>query len=341
MVHVIDTEFVPPSKRTQYLNDIVERSPLPLIHFSRASLQHSDFRARFSGRMLGDAFITRLHANAVQLRRASPEISRRPAGTILLALLHRGSYEQTFDYQSPFPNTEPGDFLLIDLDAPQTVTFTNSALTTCAYIPRSYFTPFIGDASFMRPVLVQPQDELYGLLVACFRACVALRNPSPTAAEAALKTLAHAALMAHGLNPEEHDDLQVSLVEARRLTAEQFIASHFDDPRLSAEVVAAHLGVSIRSLHLAFAGTGEGVAARTATIRLAKAKEMLLGCPERSTLDVAISCGFNNLSTFYRRFSEAYGMAPGEFRKTVAPLQSRTASRNKRGGHADLPAHES
>lgn len=316
MVQVIDTDLVPPGKRASYLFEAVEGSPLPIINLSRSRFKDRHFRASFSGRMFGNAFLTRFNANAVHLARASDEISERSSKMLLLALLHQGTYEQLFDYHAPFPYTRPGDLLLLDLDAPQSVTFSNFALTSCTYIPREYFFPFVDDGSVVKPALFRPGHELYGLLAACFRECHAMRDPTSLAASAALTTLSHIALLAGGLHPREHGDLGRSLQEARRHKAQQFIAAHCDDPRLDPRRVADHLRLSLRSLHLAFEETGHGIAARIQMARLTRAKDMLLHEPHRSTLDIALACGFNNLSTFYRAFSDAFGMPPGEFRKS-------------------------
>lgn len=315
MVQVIDTNLVPSWKRAEYLYDAVEQSPLPVINLSRSRFKDSGFRARLSGKMLGDAFITRFDASALQLTRAEREISKRSSGMLLLALLDHGTYEQLFDYRAPLANASPGDFLLLDLDAPQSVTFADAA-TICAYIPRSHFEPFLDSRSFVAPVVVRPHDELYGLLAACFRECVAMREPTAAAARGALATLTRVALVVRGMHPRDDADLSRSVAEARRYKAQQFITAHCCNPRLDAQKVADHLKLSLRSLHLAFEPTGQGVAARILAARLAHARGMLVDSPQSSTLDVALACGFNNLSTFYHGFSQAYGMPPGEFRKS-------------------------
>ncbi len=316
MVQLIDTDLVPSWKRASYLYEAMEGSPLPFINLSRSHFKDSNFRASFSGRMFGNAFLTRFGANAVHMARDSDEILERSSRMILLAMLHQGTYEQLFDYHAPFLSTRPGDIMLLDLDAPQSVTFTNSALTTCVYVPRQYFEPFVDGGPFVKPALYRPGHELYGLLAACFRECCAMPAPSATAAAAALTTLTHITLIARGLHPREHGDLGKSLQQARRQKALQFIAAHCDDPRLDPRKVADHLRLSLRSLHLAFEETGDGIAARIQMARLMRARDMLLHEPQRSTLDIALSCGFNNLSTFYRAFADAYGMPPGEFRKS-------------------------
>ena len=87
------------------------------------------------------------------------------------------------------------------------------------------------------------------------------------------------------------------------------------DPRLDAERVTNHLGISVRSLHFAFEATGASLASRILSARLRCARELLIRFPKRSILDIALDCGFENLAILYRGFSRAYGYPPGEVRK--------------------------
>jgi AraC-like DNA-binding protein len=86
------------------------------------------------------------------------------------------------------------------------------------------------------------------------------------------------------------------------------------DPGLDVQRVADHLGISPRSLHLAFEQTGTGVSGIIIKARLAQAMQLLRDFPERSVLDVALDSGFNNLATFYRAFGRQYGLPPGAHR---------------------------
>jgi AraC-like DNA-binding protein len=314
MQHLINSDLAPAGRRSAYLHEVVEASPLPMIDLSMSHFDDRDFHMRFSGQLLGEAYLTRFEASSVVLRRSDKEISARSCNVVLLAMLDSGGYEQTFDGQAPIC-CAPGALLLSDLDWAQTVSFSRLTVTTCAYIPRGLFKPFLGDIGLSRPILLNPDNELYGLLVACLRACAAMRDPSAIGASAALGTLTRLISIAEGLHPAGHDDLRQSLRDARRQRAQQMIADHCHDPRLSPQLVASRLGLSLRSLNMAFEPTGQGVAASIMAARLDWARELLLRFPQRSVLDIALSCGFNNLSSFYRSFSQVYGAPPAEFRK--------------------------
>ncbi|MEJ1937865.1 helix-turn-helix transcriptional regulator, partial [Nostoc sp. NIES-2111] len=90
-------------------------------------------------------------------------------------------------------------------------------------------------------------------------------------------------------------------------------------------MVARHLGISPRSLHAAFEGTGTSVSARITAARLAHATRMLDGSHPFSMLDIALESGFNSLSTFYRTFAREFGVAPGERRRTTALPEATSA----------------
>ena len=189
---------------------------------------------------------------------------------------------------------------------------------TCAFIPRRHFLPFLSKNSELPPLLLTS----------------ARRAPRP------YKGLSHR--KRGGAMPERcgcgrrswrariaRDDRARRpprnepgaawdrSCTARRVRAQQFIEQRCIDPRLDAERVAEHLGISLRTLHLAFEPTGASVGSRILSARLRRACDLLVRFPKRSVLDIALDCGFENLATFYRGFSRAYGRPPGEARKDL------------------------
>jgi AraC-like DNA-binding protein len=90
-----------------------------------------------------------------------------------------------------------------------------------------------------------------------------------------------------------------------------FVEANLADPSLSAAASAHALGMSVRSLHLALAPTGETFGEFVQRRRLAVC-HMLLRRPDNAATiaDIAFACGFNSLSSFYRAFRRAYGACP-------------------------------
>jgi AraC-like DNA-binding protein len=311
---VIDTEGVRPGGRASHFLNAVMASPLPTSDASNSRFEADDFRVRLHFRPLGDAYLADVLATGLQLKRSRHEIDRNPCGQVLVALLKHGSCREDFDRRDLVLVQEPGDLLLLDLDEPQTATFAWMS-SSCAYIPRRHFRPYLANDSELRPLLIRPRDELHGLLKACLVATAEAQSLTSAAADGALGALASLAMVAHGVHPETSEELHGSFLHARRVRAQQFIEERCIDPRLDAERVADHLGISPRSLHSAFGASGASVGSRIQSARLRRARDLLVRCPKRSILDIALDCGFENLTTFYRGFSRAYGHPPGEVRK--------------------------
>jgi AraC-like DNA-binding protein len=314
MALLIDTEGVHPRRRASHFLNAMMASPIPAHDASMSRFEADDFRARFHLRPLGDAYLADFLAAGLQLKRSRRDIDRRPCGQLLMALIDQSNCEEDFGSRSPILVPQSGDLLLLDLDEPQIATFKARTSATCAFVPRRHF-PFLSNGSGLRPLLIRPRDELHGLIKACLVASARAQNLTPAAAEGALGALASLAMVAHGVHAETSQELHGSFLHARRVRAQQFIEERCLDPRLDAERVADHLGISLRSLHLAFEATGASVGSRILSARLRRARDLLIRFPKRSILDIALDCGFENLATFYRGFSRAYGHPPGEVRK--------------------------
>lgn len=102
----------------------------------------------------------------------------------------------------------------------------------------------------------------------------------------------------------------------RYAAALSFIKRHLSDPTLNPDAVAAHLGISRRSLARDFAGRGATVERAIWSARLDAAKRDLADPRLRaaSITQIAFSWAFNDTAHFSRSFSQAYGMTPKRFR---------------------------
>ena len=108
------------------------------------------------------------------------------------------------------------------------------------------------------------------------------------------------------------------------------VARHLRDPQLSVDGIARALNCSRRHLYNAFAGDADSLAAYIQRQRLQACVHELRSDPRagRPITEIALSCGFSNLSHFSRVFREHVGMSPSEFRldQTAAPERSSSAS---------------
>ena len=96
--------------------------------------------------------------------------------------------------------------------------------------------------------------------------------------------------------------------------AEELMHAQSDDP-LSILEIAQTLGVSLRSLQLAFNDVYDGLSPRAALnhIRLDKARQRLMAAKgEGQVTTVALECGFFHLSRFAGAYSRAFGERPSQ-----------------------------
>jgi AraC-like DNA-binding protein len=94
------------------------------------------------------------------------------------------------------------------------------------------------------------------------------------------------------------------------------ISRNFSDPNISPDSVAHRLGISARYIHDLLQETGVTLSERVLELRLQRARTMLAD-PRHDRLkvsDIALACGFNEISYFNRRFRARFGASPTQFR---------------------------
>jgi AraC-like DNA-binding protein len=94
------------------------------------------------------------------------------------------------------------------------------------------------------------------------------------------------------------------------------IKQRFADPRLSPAAVAGQLRVSPRYVQDLLQESGVPFTERVIALRLDKARAMLASAAHRhrKIIDIAYSCGFNDLSYFNRCFRRRFGASPTQLR---------------------------
>jgi AraC-like DNA-binding protein len=105
--------------------------------------------------------------------------------------------------------------------------------------------------------------------------------------------------------------------EALLRSAQEYVQVRLWDPCLGPEMIAAHLGSSVRFVSGLFAERGTSPAAFIREARLDKATLLLTAMERQNTtiFDIAVRVGFRDATTFSRAFRRRYGMAPSDFRR--------------------------
>lgn len=108
---------------------------------------------------------------------------------------------------------------------------------------------------------------------------------------------------------------------ARCAAALTHMARHFADPGYNVGVCAGQLGISVRSLQLLLEADGKRFSDELRRLRLERA-HTLLSDPRNAAFhvtDIALDCGFSDLSHFNRQFRLRFGETPTSVRASKDP----------------------
>jgi len=109
-------------------------------------------------------------------------------------------------------------------------------------------------------------------------------------------------------------DIRVSRLDVAR----ELIESQLHRSELTPVNTAGALGISVRLLHLLFKPTGTSFARYVMSRRLERVRHLLASEPTRPIMDIALACGIESSTVFYRAFRKAFGMTPVEYRRSLS-----------------------
>jgi AraC-like DNA-binding protein len=310
------TECLPPHERFPYWREAVCQAFAALTPSVPDDIQ--GFVARISARSAGPLTITEVDTAGHRVDRSPQDIAHATTDTFYL-YRHIGGTTMYRIQTGVDAVLQPGDIVLGHSDEPFWLLSRERFRLSVAQIPVSYVRPSPGQSDrLMRGVRLPAASPHAGLISSFFIALEArLEALDADAGAASADVLARLITMGAAtpetpVTPAGQEAVQV----ARVATARQIIARRFGDPALTPATLAAELGISLRSLHLAFEKTGETVAEVILKERLAAA-HLALGDPAqafRGVAEIAARCGFASLASFYRNIHRAFGAAPGDLR---------------------------
>jgi AraC-like DNA-binding protein len=96
-----------------------------------------------------------------------------------------------------------------------------------------------------------------------------------------------------------------------------YCRDNLTNPELSPQMVAAHFGISVRTLHLRFAQIGQSFGRWLLGHRLEACRAALRDPAQQgaSIAEIAYRCGFNDLSHFCKVFRTRFGETPRTCRR--------------------------
>jgi AraC-like DNA-binding protein len=302
-VQVASTASLPAADRFPYWADVVAQLFVPLEC-------DTPMRRNFSGsvrhRQVGRVGVTDVQASTLLARRTRAKISRAPSDDLIVVIHVDGRCN--VGQRSNAALLHPGDGAVVSTDDMYYFDFPNAFRQLVLKVPR---VCLYGAATGVRSIRLAdcPAKFLRQLAFAALDQPGELSAAEGAAIERALTELL---LLAVAPATKGHDDAG----SQRYAAALDFIQRSLGDPGLDPATVAAHLGLSARSVGRLFAAHGKTIERTIWLARLTAARDDLADPRQgnRSITEVAFSRGFNDAAHFSRSFASAYGLTPTQFR---------------------------
>jgi AraC-like DNA-binding protein len=235
---------------------------------------------------LPDVRLARVRACAHAVERTPEVISRCPADSVAIYLTLRG--DASFASADGTRDLRPGE----------TTSFSAAAGGTASGVPR----PLPGTGQYAR---------------ALARLAGRATGPGPTPPPDEDTVLDLVAVLAAGQG--------AARATAHRAAARCHIEEHLTNPGLSADQIAAAVGISERQLSRVFAADGTSVPRHILTRRLQLAYSILAapapaqgparGGAGETVAEVAARCGFTSANYFSHAFRQHFGLRAGDLRR--------------------------
>lgn len=300
------TDQLPASDRFPFWADVVAQTFVPLE--CDAPVRRS-FSGSIRHRRMARVGITEVSATAQRVRRTRAKIAQAPSDDLIFVVNVAGQCHA--GRRSSDALLGPGDGAVVSARETYSFEFPDSFRQLVLKVPLPLLRAAPGRDAFR--LASGPAHLLRHLALAALDGSDDVSAPEEAAIERAFVELLRSAIA-----PAPADDRGIAAASARYSAALAFIAHHLADPALMPAAVAAHVGLSPRSLSRLFALNGGTVERSIWSRRLSAARDALAdpALRDKSITELAFSCGFNDAAHFSRSFASAYGMTPSRFRES-------------------------
>lgn len=308
---LLDTEDLPRQERAEAYQSLVSQNSSSSVATFEDS---STFRARMHLFELGPGRVFNVEASGNTLRR-TPRMARQVDDPVIaLALPTRSRNRMTWDGGHRL--LDPGDLLLVDLAASYEYGWNGVGDSYAFQVDLDQLAVSMDDVRRAAPRL--PESPLY-LLVRDHIARVTGQAPELAgdvgAAELGRATveLMRALILSAGGGDRAQSEAQHGALAAG---IQRYVTANVRDPDLSPRQIAAANGISLRTLYSVFDELGTSLEQSIIGQRLDGARRRLAdpGAASLTIAAIAAEWGFTNQSHFSKRFRQAFGTTPREWR---------------------------
>ena len=309
------TETLPPEARFEQFRDTLVRG---LFQFDMVSETEGPYRGEVDLCVGGPAVFGQVYGSQAAFHR-SASVARQCEEGVWLLLTRTGRMVAKQDEVDCV--LEPGDGIIFNAVRPHAGRCALESDTWVVKIPSPLLQTLRSKDAETRTIVLRRDLGVTQLIASLLQAHE--RVVDHVSEDVSFLTAQHLAdLVAAAMGADRNGR---HLIEGRGVKASRLqtilddIAQHYLDAGLSAEAVAARLGLTARYIHLLLEDTGQSFSEHVLELRLRLAQRLLVG-PHRAgekISDIAYRCGFSDLSYFNRTFRQRFGQTPSEVRSSA------------------------
>lgn len=306
------TDSIPERERFSFWREII----CSTIFSISPEAPHERFSARVRVRSCGPLRFAMCQSTSYEIIRTQRDIDRAPVDHYTVYLQLRG--HTVINQCDESAALGCNDIVLSDCRRPYRATLSDDGLRAVAVLPRPMVNsraPWLRE----RPLHKIPSNSQFIDLAR--RHMVQLMSDKISESETELLTENLCNLLALASAPDiPPSGLRTELQTAALLA---FCRQNLHRPELSPQFVAAHFGISLRTLHGRFEKLGTTFGRWLLETRLDICSKALKDPPQehRYISEVAYNCGFNDLSHFNKSFRARFDMSPRQWRSKFVKRQ--------------------
>jgi len=329
MAIVYSTREIHPRDRLSYWLEVATKA---FAGHEFASSSGSSFTADIRSGLLAGLAVSAFECDPCGAYRTARHVARNSNDDFLLCLQVAG--KGMFEQDGRQAVIEPDSFVLLDARRPYASVYPEHVQVITFKVPRQKLGSRLGNVETLTARSIAAQSSVGGLtsrFLSMLPSCI------DTVDDAAAPRLAEQALDLIALAVSEEFGRSGAALSSARCTAlfrlKAVIESRLNDPDLKPGAVAVGADISVRYANDLLSQEGFSIERYVLHRRLERCRSALEDRVQahRKIGEIAFSWGFSDLSHFARRFREAYGFSPSDYRRRALEA---TAARGSGDGVA-------
>ena len=304
------TATVAPHLRLEYWHELTSKSE---VDTSISSGRSDDFFGEITRRKFNDVAFYSVNSSGLEIVRSEQHIRHGDERKFFLTLQLGG--QAHFEQGGRKVILKPQSMGVVDTGLPFTMTFGEQRRIVAA-LPYSLVLRHMPRLRHMPALEVDPAhpcaDIIREYVMRLSQAQSAIDGIAGDVMSEHLCVLLGVTLSGQlGTESESSSSPQI-----RRTMLLAYIRRNALNPELTASVTATAVGMSVRSVHNLMRDTGQSFSEWVLDARVTHARRLLqsAGAERRKIADIAVACGFSDLSHFNRMFKARFGCTPSEAR---------------------------